>query len=186
MLQKKGSTRRPTYLFFGMVLLSLVSLSGKAEEHKLANPKGCPGSLIDSESTQTHDSEYRCIRVIDDPGTGHHWLLVQQVNRPETPGLLIQNPGNLSCASCSLKGSEHNSSSGIRMLPVPVIHSGDSIVLSEKTASLDARLEATALQTAAVGAPLEVRLKVGGRLVHAFATAPGRAAVLARRNWTQP
>jgi hypothetical protein len=66
----------------------------------------------------------------------------------------------------------------LQKLPIPVIHAGDTVILTEHTSVADAELEATALSAAGVGEALTVRLKIGGRL-GAIATAPGRASILA-------
>ena len=60
--------------------------------------------------------------------------------------------------------------------PIPVIHAGDKLILSEHTSAIDADLEAVALTSAAIGKGLTVRLKFGSRTVSAIATAPGRAS----------
>ena len=58
----------------------------------------------------------------------------------------------------------------------PVIHAGDRLTVEEHTAVADAALEARALNPAARGSALEVRLAIGGRVVRAVALGPGRAA----------
>jgi flagella basal body P-ring formation protein FlgA len=58
-----------------------------------------------------------------------------------------------------------------------VIHPGDRVVVEEHTATVEARLEAIALEAAAIGSPVNARLKIGGKVVRAVAIAPGRAAL---------
>jgi len=59
---------------------------------------------------------------------------------------------------------------------LPVIRAGDRLIVEEKTAVAEVRLEAVALGPAGNGFPLLVRLKIGGRVVRAVALGPGRAA----------
>jgi hypothetical protein len=62
-------------------------------------------------------------------------------------------------------------------LPAPILHSGDRLIVDEHTAVVDAQLEAVAMGPAAAGGSLNVRLAIGGRVVRAVATAPGRAVL---------
>jgi flagella basal body P-ring formation protein FlgA len=59
---------------------------------------------------------------------------------------------------------------------IPVIRSGDRLIVEEHTARVDAVLEARAMNPAAVGGALDVRLTIGGVVVRAVALGPGRAA----------
>jgi hypothetical protein len=61
----------------------------------------------------------------------------------------------------------------------PVIRAGERLIVEESTPVVEARLEAVSLGPAAVGSPLDVRLKVGGKVVRAVALGPGRAALRA-------
>jgi hypothetical protein len=58
----------------------------------------------------------------------------------------------------------------------PIVRAGDQLTIEEHTRVADAYLEAIALGPASVGSVLNVRLKVGGRVVRALALGPGRAA----------
>ncbi len=113
------------------------------------------------------------MKVIDDPSLGDRWLLTRD---PDHPG----GPGRLLLSSDSQSGARQN-----RMAGVPgadsartdlVIHAGDRLVVEENTAVAEARLEAVALGPAWAGSSLNVRLKIGGKVVRAVALAPGRAA----------
>jgi hypothetical protein len=63
-----------------------------------------------------------------------------------------------------------------RELSIPVIHSGDRLIVEEDTRRVQMRLEAVALGQAASGASLNVRLAFRGNVVRAIALGPGRAA----------
>jgi hypothetical protein len=109
-------------------------------------------------------------REIDDPSSGARWLLVRGTDRPGGPGRLVLIPARYSVARSAELGELPAGDSYVL-----VIHAGDTLVVAEHTAIADARLEAVALGPARSGAPLCVRLKLGGRILHAIASGPGRA-----------
>jgi hypothetical protein len=49
------------------------------------------------------------------------------------------------------------------------------VIVEEHTSVIDARLEAVALGSAAVGAEFKARLKIGGKVLRVVALAAGRA-----------
>jgi hypothetical protein len=51
------------------------------------------------------------------------------------------------------------------------------VVVEEHGAVVEAYLEATALEPALKGLPLNLRLTIGGKVIRAVAIAPGRAEV---------
>lgn len=107
------------------------------------------------------------IREIDDPSSGARWMLY----RADGGG-----PGRL--VLVTVPTSEHGRAESARpIVPRPVIHAGDRIVLVEHTPVVDASLEATALGPAAAGSEMRVRLAIGGRIVPAIALGPGRAEI---------
>jgi len=131
--------------------------------------------------------EGEVVREIDDPHTGDRWLLMRNPAHPEGPGRLVRATANLSQAG---RGAPAEA------LPVavltmqrtqfmPIIHTGDRLIVEEKTAVVEARLEAVALSPAVSGSPLHVRLTIGGNVVRAVALGPGRA-VLAPEAEAQP
>jgi hypothetical protein len=117
------------------------------------------------------------VRVIDDPPTRTRWLLMRNPVHPSGPGLLI--PSAVPLGQAGLTGCM--SSLSVRPRPgspaLPVIHSGDRLIVEENSALVEARLEAVALGSASAGSPLKVRLKIGGVVVRAVALGPGRAAI---------
>jgi len=108
------------------------------------------------------------IRVIDDGATGDRWLLVRQASDPGGPGRMVR-------VESAASGSAIH----------PVIHAGDAVIVEEHTEVVEARLEATAVGSAVIGAEFEARLKIGGKVVRAMALGPGKAA-LAPKPKTQP
>jgi hypothetical protein len=111
-------------------------------------------------------------REIDDPHTGARWLLLRDPSRPGGPGRLVLVQGTGRDAGRGLQP-------GAAEVPkqLPVIHAGDRLVVEEDTAVASTRLEAVALGPAVIGGGLQVRLKIGGKLLQAIALAPGRAAL---------
>ncbi len=108
-------------------------------------------------------------REIDDPSSGAHWLLVRNNDHPGGPGSLLLDK-RLDAGSRSPQIPSFSSL-------VPVIRAGDVVILEEHTPAVDIRLEAIALVPARIAAVLRVRLKLGGRIVRAIASGPGRATL---------
>jgi hypothetical protein len=113
------------------------------------------------------------VREIDDPHTGARWLLMRS---PEHPG----GPGRLVLVAQVRNSGPNRGQAGAGLGPeplvlLPVIRAGDRLIVEENTAVVDARLEAIALGTAAIGSALDVRLKIGGKVLRAVALAAGRA-----------
>jgi hypothetical protein len=129
----------------------------------------------------TEQTRYRAVRIIDDQATGHRWLLVKQLDRPEAPALLLQIADAPSCSKLLPAESEGRFSIAHQVFPRQIIRPGDSVILSEDSPVAEARLEAVAIQPAAAGQSLTVRLKLGGHLLRAVAIAPGRALLVQGR-----
>jgi len=114
------------------------------------------------------------VREIDDPHTGDRWLLVRNELIPGGPGrlVLVGAHGNAS-GGAALRTAEQTGEAQF----LPVIRIGDRLIVEEHTARVDAVLEARALNPAAAGASLDVRLAIGGNVVRAVALGPGRATL---------
>ncbi len=111
------------------------------------------------------------LRQIEDPSTGDLWLLLRDANRPGGPGRLVLIRQRSNAERAAFGGLAQPSSAGER----PVIRTGDSLLVEEHTAVVDTRLEAVALESAAKGARLKARLKIGGKVVRVVAISSGRA-----------
>jgi hypothetical protein len=117
------------------------------------------------------------VRKIDDPHTGDRWLLMRDSTHPGGPGRLIQVArGAGQPAAGARAAAAPRRAPEPEPLPEPAIRSGDRLIVEESTPKVEARLEAVALGRAFVGAPLRVRLAIGGKVVRAVALGPGRAA----------
>jgi hypothetical protein len=176
----KNSIWSRTLSIASIALLVFSVLSCRGEQKDLANQKSPAACLKDFETA--YGTRYRALQIMNDPGTGRRWLLVEQLDRPEAPALLMLMPDNHACSKLPIADSEWRYPSAHRALPVPVISPGDSIILSEASPVSDGRLEAIALERAATGQELTVRLKLGGHLLRAVAIGSGRATLLAHRN----
>jgi hypothetical protein len=121
------------------------------------------------------------IREIDDPHTGDRWLLVRDSIRPGAPGRMVL----IAAGTSPLRRAAQVGTApvapllAIRAQAVPVIHAGDRLIVEENTRRVEVRLEAVALGQAVSGAPLNVRLAIGGNVVRTVALGPGRATFAA-------
>jgi hypothetical protein len=113
-------------------------------------------------------------KEIDDSCTGDHWLLVRDADHPAGPGRLmrITRAGRM----VPPNGSDETAPEIRERAVVPVIHTGDALVLEESTPLVEARLEARAMGPAVCGAEFDARLAIGGKVVRAVALGKGRAA----------
>ena len=115
-------------------------------------------------------------REIADPFTGARWLLLKDSNHPGGPGRLVLAPESGGMPSVSpTRGIETGPLLNAVAL-VPVIRSGDRLIIEEHSAVVDEQLGAVALGPAAKGSTFEVRLEIGGKVFHAVALGRGRAA----------
>lgn len=113
------------------------------------------------------------VREIDDPHTGDRWLLMRDNNLPGGPGRLVLVAGERNRAGAIQRPANW----GSETLHLPMIRAGDQLIVEEHTAIADAVLEARAMNPAALGSMLNVRLAIGGRVVRAVAAGPGRASI---------
>lgn len=104
-----------------------------------------------------------------DPHTGICWCLLSNALTPAGPARWVASTSRED--SC-VQAETERGPQGL------AIQRGDRVVVEEHTRAVDAFLEAVAMGPAAVGASLDLRLKIGGRVVRAAAIAPGRAALL--------
>jgi hypothetical protein len=111
------------------------------------------------------------VREIDDPHTGDRWLLTRNEEFPGGPGRLVR----VAAARRAEGGAVGPGGALGQAAALPVIRSGDRVIVEEHTAVVDAVLEARALRPAAAGAAFEARLAIGGRVVRVVALGPGRA-----------
>lgn len=161
---------------FGIGLLAFASglthaqapLSGRAQVIVSSG-----GLLAEGSSTLSQEQLYR---EIDDPSTGEHWLLLRNREFPGGPGRLVRVAASGNRAD-GASGALTGQLAAEATPALPVIRSGDRVIVEEHTAVVDAVLEARALKPAAVGAAFEVRLTIGGRVVRVVALGAGRAAL---------
>jgi len=108
------------------------------------------------------------LREIDDPSNGNHWLLVRNADHPAGPGLLLLvSAGRILPVQAGPR---------LSVEPIlPVIRTGDRVVVEENTPLVEARLEAVAMSPGTTGSTLNLRLNIGGKVIRAVVTGPGRA-----------
>ncbi len=110
----------------------------------------------------------RIVREIKDPHSGALWRLYVNAGNPAGPGRLV------------MAGREEHGSSfaAQRERTLPAIHAGERVTVEEHSSAVEAYLEGTALASASIGSPLQVRLRMGGKVVKTVAMAPGRVEAL--------
>ena len=143
--------------------------------HCSSGPSGAEPKHLSLEATS------EVIREIDDEATGDRWLLERDQTNPGAPGRMVRIESRGSDLSGGGNGAKDRAPAELR----PVIHAGDKVIVEEHTAVVDARLEAVALASAAIGAEFTARLKIGGVVVRVVALAAGRAR-LASETEVQP
>jgi len=172
---------RPGLVLALLVAAPALSACGQAAE-KAASSSPVMLSPVASSASEV-------VREIDDPHSGTHWLLMRDENHPGGPGRLVPveefKKAQLEKAKIDSQNVERSSPTGGNSMvanPVPaslhpIVRAGDRLIVEEHTSVLDARLEAVALAPAAAGATLNVRLKIGGKVVRALVLEPGRATL---------
>jgi hypothetical protein len=121
------------------------------------------------------DDLNRVVREIDDPHNGARWLLMRNPDHPGGPGVLMMVSQVQPVNRQRLSGGPI--SGPVAETILPVIRAGDRVVVEENSPVVEASLEGVSLSPAAVGSQLDVRLKIGGKVVRAVALGPGRAAL---------
>ena len=167
--------KRSRKIGLGLLLISSCGAFGQAAETTIPREtqkgsvleEAAPAGLV-SPGIATSD----IYREIDDPNTGVRWLLMRNQEHPAGPGRLIQVK-----PVASSSGKPGSLAAEVPAPALPVIHAGDTVTVEEKTAVVDAHLEAVALGPAAKGSSFEVRLKIGGKVLRAVALGPGQAAI---------
>lgn len=156
-------------------LAAAFALGAQAQQTPPAAASGARMTLTSSGSALGQSSGGgEIIREIDDPSTGDRWLLQRNEQNPGGPGRLVLVAAH---PSAHLGASAQAAEKSGEARRLPIIHAGDRLIVEEHTAVVDAVLEARALNPAAQGSTLEVRLTIGGNVVRAVALAPGRAAL---------
>jgi hypothetical protein len=118
---------------------------------------------------------------VQDDATGMRWVLLRGEEDSGGPGRWVRTDnGAESLAGKAPRRERH--------VARPVIHAGDRLIVEEHTAVAELRLQAVALEPAAAGARLRIRLTAGGRSVAAIALAAGRVQLveIVSAGWEQP
>src|SRR4051794_32726788 len=139
------------------LLVAAVAIAARAQNHIVAN-----------EDAPAH-APVRNVRAMLDPHNGVQWLVMSDPDHPSGPGRMIVARD---------AGGSPSDFAAAKSKSLPVIHPGEKVVVEEHTATVDATLDAIAVDAAALGSRMHVRLKIGGKVLRAIAIAPGRALLL--------
>lgn len=113
------------------------------------------GQAPEAASTALRDVSRAPLQAeIVDPCLGTRWRLVPDTQHPERPGRLVLSESGL--ASPSKPSSEAAPATS------PIIRAGERVAVFQTTPMLRARFEAVALESAAAGKPMRVRLLPAG------------------------
>jgi len=148
-----------------------------------------PGTLVALRAPEAA-ADGPVMRTIDDPPTGHRWLLMRDQEHPGGPGRLIlstevragaagsgqvSGPGASTIAKLT-PGTSVKAGQISGAVPQPQIRAGDRLLIEEHSRIADVQLSAVALGPARIGSILNARLEIGGRVVRVVAVGPGRAS----------
>jgi hypothetical protein len=139
-----------------------------------SDPISSPTSRT-SQEVSLSQSSGQVYREIDDPFTGDRWLLLRDDRHPGGPGRLVLATGSLDVQASSRSGREKAGSRSYTVMLLPVIRTGDRLIVERNTSVVEERLEAVALGPAVQGSSFEVRLEIGGKIFRAVALGPGQA-----------
>jgi hypothetical protein len=170
--------RRATATLLLELAIALV-LPAASQTELASSSAACKPAVRGVSATAAMELPGKVFGEIDDPHSGDRWLLLRNPSHPGGPGRLVM--------SARPEGAQAGEA-GNRTRPpevTPMIRAGDSLIVEEHTAVVDARLEAVALSTASKGAAFEARLMIGGRTIRAVALGRGRAE-LVPENEAQP
>jgi hypothetical protein len=172
-------TKRIGYAVIGTVFLAILPVYPlRGQTARNINTGANPDCASFSDRNARPNPAGQVLREIDDPATSGQWLLFRDGIHPSGPGRLVRVVNsNRRCEAWPQDRSQGESKHSGRSLSPAVIHAGEMLLLEQHSAVLDAQLEATALEQAALGERLKVRLKVNGKVVDAVATGTGRAAL---------
>src|SRR5579863_3422907 len=131
----------------GRLLVAISAAAWSAGAQTVAVPDQGPHSFA---------APARILREINDPHTGDRWLLLPGDGHPAGPGRLV---------IASERAAVSPGSNRENRRPALAIHMGDKVVVEERTPVAEALWEAVALGPAMAGGPLDVRLRIGGKVM---------------------
>lgn len=152
----------------GIMALSVATLSGASGQME-AGTTSSRGSSFEPPADDLTLAHSSIFREINDPRNGIRWLLLVNALHPGEPGRLVR-ADTVRNEAPSLKAAGQEALPPLQL----VIHAGERVILEEHSEVVDGRLDAIALNPAAVGGAVRVRLVVGGRVVRSLAVGVGR------------
>ena len=165
-------TNRERRIGLGLAaFLATAALQFSSTEHAFGQPP-----LVASGAIRNPAMSQVVKREIYDPSTGQRWLLEYDPGHPGGPGRLVPAGSATAPAERHLIATRENQVQPDIDAQLPVIHSGDRVVVEEHTPLLDSRFEATALGPALAGGEFRARLDIGGAIVRVVAEGTGSAS----------
>jgi len=148
--------RHRLIISFFVCVAALASLPGIAQPARIVASAQAPPEL-----------RGEIMRETVDPCLGLHWQWIADPAHPEWPYHLVLADATVAhlpavSASAALSPRAALPASAPIATPVRVIRAGDLIIVNQQTGTVNARLQALALDSAAAGRPLRVRLTVSG------------------------
>ena len=129
--------------------------------------------------TQPEQPETPVLRIAADTTSVFRcWILVKGTSVGGGPGKWLEEPFGACEPAQSDNRSIVPSSDTKRAGAKPIIRAGERLLVEQNSERVQARLQATALEPAALGAILRVRFRSGGSPVQVVAIAPGHASLI--------
>jgi hypothetical protein len=155
----------------GTMVLSVAILPG-AFGQIAVRPVSSRGGSLKSSAANLPLASTSIVREINDPHSGVRWLLLVNTLHPGEPGRLVR-ADTVRSEVTQPKVAGQTAPALLQL----VIHAGERVLLEEHSQVVDARLDAIALNPAAIGGVVRVRLVIGGRVVRSLAVEAGRVVL---------
>lgn len=150
-------------------------LLGPPAQYESGGQQATPAVRVEWDANAVRTVGGETVRTILDLATGTCWRLERDGGHPGGPGRLVRIGRLEPDCKRAARGPQARGARGVIRAGAPVIRAGERIVLEEKTAVIEARLEAVALEPGWLGTAMRVRLAMGGKVLHAVVLGPGRA-----------
>lgn len=164
--QVEGSAGRRAMRIVAALLAAAPGMFAQTRSAACNAYRPCSGSAQVTPSQGS--APVQILREIRDPHSGARWLVIRNAQNPAGPARITAEIENAQKEPSSMERSG---------APSPIIHAGDRVVVEEHSTVAESYLDAVALGAAVTGVVLDLRLKIGGKVVRAVAIAPGRAAL---------
>jgi len=122
----------------------------------------------------------RRVKILVDSGTWQCWRNGRNQDHPSWPARLVRIPDDTCFSSQSMHdpGIKCQKMERLRRQST-IVRAGDVLTVSDETTALLASFEGVALSSGFRGAVIGVRLRFGGKIMHARVMAPGKVRLIA-------